>query len=97
MSIRSEFDHAPGASLDYGFDYATANWLNSNETIVSSVWTVTGSDVVLSSTQIASGVTSVFATGGTAGNIYTLTNTITTDSTPARTDSRIIVLSCKAY
>jgi len=87
-----EFDHAPLASLDYGFDWASSGWLASGETIATSTWTVE-SPLVASLEQIAGGITSLFVTGGVAGNIYKITNTITTSLT--RTDSRTIKLSCK--
>ena len=92
--VTNEFDHAPGASLDYGFDFAVDGWLDTGETISSSTWTVTAG-VTLTNDQIVAGVTSVFVSGGTSGATYYLINTIITDSVPPRTDSRQIVLSCR--
>lgn len=88
--MNTEFEHAIGASLRYGFDYS--RWLATGETIVTSTWAGT-TGVTLSDEQVAGGIVSVLATGGTASSIYYLTNTITT-STPY-TDSRTLVLSCK--
>lgn len=86
----SEFDHAPGSNLDYSLNWVS--WLGVSETIQSSSWTATAG-ITLSSEQNSSGITSVFAAGGVVGRIYTLTNTIVTSA--GRTDSRVIVLSCK--
>lgn len=55
-----------------------------NETIVSSTWTVSGPDSVLTtaSPSIITGSlkTQVFIAAGTSGALYTLTNRITTSS-----------------
>ncbi len=83
------FTHAPGANLDYGFDWLANGWLASGETIETSTWTAQG--LTLTRQQISGGVTSVFAAGGKKGNSYKLTNTITTNQ--GRTDSRTITLA----
>lgn len=85
----AEFIHAPGADLDYGFDWKTNGWLATGETIETSTWTAT-TGITLSRQQNANGVTSVFAAGGSAGYTYTLTNTITTSL--GRIDKRAIKL-----
>jgi hypothetical protein len=90
--MANEFEHAIGASLDYGFDYS--KWLSAGENIVSSSWVAT-TGITLSDDQVSGATTSTFVTGGTANNIYYITNTITTDTIPPRTDSRAMVLSCK--
>lgn len=88
-----EYDHAPGSNLDYGFDWSS--WLTAGETIVSSVWTTTDSNVVLANAQVAGGVTSVYVSGISAvGKLSTIVNTITT-SLNTKIDSRSLVLSCK--
>jgi len=84
-----EFEHAPNAKLDYGFDWTA--WLASDETISTSTWTT---DVLTSSSpQITGKVTSVFVEGGVVGTSYKIVNTITTSV--GRIDSRTIRLSCK--
>jgi hypothetical protein len=85
-----EIVHAPGAILDYAFNWA--EWLQQGETILTSAWSITPS-LTLNNEQNQSGVTSVFVNGGVVNKIYYLTNTITTSV--GRTDSRTIVLSCQ--
>ena len=85
-----EFEHAPLASLDYGFDWTA--WLSQGETITTSTWVV-DTGLTKSLEQNSAGITSLFVTGGIVGKVYKLTNTITTSAT--RSDSRTIKLSCK--
>lgn len=98
MTCRTEqaaqYDHAPGADLDYGFDWATNGWLEAGDKIVTSSWSVQPAGITLSRQQISQdAITSVFAAGGINARQYVLTNTITTSG--GRTDSRSIRLSCK--
>lgn len=90
MQVDKEFEHAPNAKLDYGFDWSL--WLASGETISASSWVV---DTALSQTSpINTGtVTSVIVEGGVAGTSYKLINNITTSV--GRKDSRTIKLLCK--
>lgn len=90
MSIK-EFTHAPLSNLDYGLDWTA--WLASGETISTSVWSVTDG-ITLASTLVSGNITSVFASGGVVGRVYTLSNTITTSSN--RIDTRSITLSCRS-
>jgi hypothetical protein len=70
------------AVLDYGFDWS--EWLGT-DTIVSSVWTVpTGISQEAESETTTT--TTVWLSGGTIGNTYTITNRIVT--TAGRTDER---------
>lgn len=85
-----EIIHAPGAILDYAFNWV--EWLQQGETISTSTWVISPS-LTLTSQQNVNGVTSVFVNGGVVNKIYYLTNTITTSV--GRTDSRTIVLSCQ--
>lgn len=85
-----EIVHAPGAILDYAFNWA--EWLQQGETILTSAWSIAPS-LTLNNEQNQSGITSVFVNGGVVNKIYYLTNTITTSV--GRTDSRTIVLSCQ--
>ncbi len=82
------FTHAPGANLDYGFDWKSNGWLATGETIETSTWLAPG--LTLTRQQESNGVTSVFAAGGKKGSTHKLTNTITTNQ--GRTDSRTITL-----
>lgn len=83
--------HAPGAILDYGFDWA--EWLKDSEgdTISDSQWAC--QTLTLSQATIAGAKTVVMVSGGVAGNSYKLTNTITTAA--GRKDSRTILLVCE--
>lgn len=90
----AQYDHAPGADLDYGFDWRENGWLETGETVATSTWSVQPAGVTLSRQQIAQGaITSVFVAGGSNGRQYVLTNAIETNM--GRVDSRTIRLSCK--
>jgi hypothetical protein len=90
---RAQYDHAPGADLDYGFDWKANHWLEDGEMVIDSAWSVTG-DIIMSRQQIDGGaVTSVFVAGGKVGQTYKLINSIVTSS--GRKDSRTITITCK--
>jgi hypothetical protein len=85
----------PGSKIAVGFDwsvYLTA--VGAGVTIVASTWTFTGPDTAL--TLSAAGVvtggarTQVFVEAGTLGATYTLTNRVTTNSSPATIDERSV-------
>jgi len=89
----------PDAVLDYAFDWAT--WLDSDsspaETISSHTITISGggdSPISLTndSDSEASGIVTVWLSGGTAGNIYTVSCEIVTDSATPRTEERSITI-----
>lgn len=90
MQVEKEFEHAPLAKLDYGFDWSL--WLASGETVATSVWTVDAA-LTQSSPSNTGTVTSVFVEGGVSGTSYKLINNITTSV--GRKDSRTIKLLCK--
>lgn len=78
----------PDSTLDYGWDWF--EWLE-GDTISTSVWTVpagltnvgeSGPTVITEPEDKVT--TSVFISGGVLGEIYTITNRITTSSSPAR-------------
>lgn len=79
------FEKPENAVLDYSFDWS--DWLESGEAIASSQWYVPSPLAKAASTNTAS-VAVVWLSAGTYGDIYVVTNTITTDSNPARVDSR---------
>jgi len=89
-------DKDPESTLQYTFDYT--NWLATSETISTSSFAIDSisgdSDpLVVSGNSIASGnkKTNVVLTGGTAGNIYTVRNTIATnDSQTERKFFRVV-------
>lgn len=83
------FTHAPGANLDYGFDWKSNGWLAEGETIETSTWSAPG--LTVTRQLHANGITAAFIAGGKKGNTYKVTNTITTSE--GRTDSRTITLA----
>jgi hypothetical protein len=72
------------AVLDYGFNWAP--WLDS-DTIATSEWDVP-EGITEDSDDNTTTLTTVWLSGGTAGETYTLTNTITTAG--GRTDERTV-------
>lgn len=84
----------PKATLDYVIDWS-GSYLLSDEQITASSWFILPQgmpdDLVVDSILLpASGVTTVFVTGGSAGKVYQLTNRITTDQ--GRTDERSLTI-----
>ena len=80
----------PGATLEYTVDWS--EWLNTGTEISTSAFAIStisgdaapvtnGGDSIVNTNQCV-----VELSGGTSGNIYTITNTITTDN--AETDVR---------
>jgi len=76
----------PDATLDYSFDWSP--WLGA-DTIVSSSWTAeSGITIVSASESFTDTITTLFISGGTVGENYTLKNSITTNA--SRSDDRSI-------
>lgn len=66
-------------------------WLDAGESISTSAWSVEDSEnLTLANGANASGVTTIYATSATdsQGRTYYVKNQITTDSTPARKETR---------
>ncbi len=86
----------PSEVLDYSVDWQGTNnpVLESGETITTSTWT-TPTGLTEDSTSKTSTTTTVVLSGGTAGTLYTLTNNIVTDNSPARTYERDINLEVR--
>ena len=74
------------AVLDYGFDWA--DWLVS-ETISTSTWSVP-SGITKDSDSNTTTTSTIWLSGGTLGNVYTITNTIATSA--SRTDTRAFLI-----
>ncbi len=68
------FEKAPAASLAYGINWT--DWLPASTTIASSAWAA-DAGITAGSDVVASNVASVTVSGGTAGQTYWLTNTVT--------------------
>lgn len=69
------FTKDPHADLDYTIDWS--DWLGA-DTISTSAWAVASGDVTLHDAAIVGDLTQVWATGGTAGTIARVTNSIVT-------------------
>jgi hypothetical protein len=80
------FTKDPNAVLDYMIDWA--RWLAGDE-IASSDWTVPAGVTKVAATHTATNAT-VWLSGGTAGQAYTVTNRITT--TGGRTEDRSFIV-----
>lgn len=74
-------DKDPSAILNYTLDWS--EWLPTGQTISTSTWAVStisgdAAPVTTVTTSNSGTTTIVKLSGGTAGNLYTITNTITT-------------------
>lgn len=90
MALKWTVAKDPEARKDYGVDWSAL--LAASETISTAVWTVpTG--LTSDGESITGGVTSIWLTGGTAGQSYTVKCKITTSR--GMVDERSITLSVK--
>lgn len=87
MATANEFDKDPDDVLDYAIDWST--WLG-EDTITASTWTEPDGITVDSSTNTTTTAT-IWLSGGTLGEAYSLTNHITTAA--GRERDRTIVIS----
>ena len=79
----------PGAVLDYSFDWS--DWLDSGSSEAISDYTLEAdTGITLGSDAEASGVVTVWISGGTAGTTYALRCEIVTDA--GRTDERTMII-----
>lgn len=86
------FTKDPDSTLDYTFDWS--DWLADGETIASqTVDTETG--LTEESIAASSSAVTVWVSGGTVGNQYSVACKITTDNNPARVDERTIDIAVK--
>lgn len=81
------FEKDVDAVLDYGFDWS--DWLATGETISTSTWTVE-SGITKDSDSKTSTITSIWLSGGTAGERYRISNLIVTSA--SRTDERSFIV-----
>jgi hypothetical protein len=84
--MASRFEKDPHAILDYQVDWS--EWLGA-DTISTSTWTVPAGLTLEAETETGTTAT-VWLSGGTAGQSYTVTNRIVTDG--GRTDDRSITI-----
>ena len=80
----------PDAVLDYGFDWS--DWLQTNETIVASSWTV-DTGLTKTDSSYSNTATTVWLSGGTAGEEYKAVNHIVTSD--SREDDRTITIKVR--
>ena len=90
MIYVASFSKDPQAVLDYSIDWR--DWLGDTEVISTSSWTVE-SGLTEDSDSNTDTVATVWLSGGTDGNCYDVTNSITTDE--GRTDNRTIMIEVK--
>lgn len=81
------FTKDPNADLDYMIDWS--EWL-AGDTLSTSSWAVASGDVTLHDAAIVGDLARVWASGGTAGTIARLTNSIVT--TAGREEDRTLTL-----
>lgn len=95
------YSHDPNAVLDYGVDWRAltngtggTDWLEEGETITASTWTLPDGITVDPANpaldDATESTTTIWLTGGTAGQTYRVTNHITTSA--GREDDRSIFL-----
>jgi hypothetical protein len=78
MSISlNRFVKRPGETIDY--DFIFTDWLNARNDTVASFTVQSSEGITVGSTAQSSGVVKVFVSGGTAGQSYKVTATITTE------------------
>jgi len=82
-----EFNKDPSAVLDYTINWAS--WLPSGDTISTSAWTVP-SGLTSASASNTTTTATVWLSGGTAGQVYRVTNKVVTAG--SRTDERTIMI-----
>lgn len=75
MGVVASFVKDPDSVLDYGLDWSS--WLADGEIISTSSWTAE-SGITVDSDSKDSSSTTVWLSGGTDGESYLVTNTITT-------------------
>lgn len=73
----------PDSETDFAVDWS--NYLQTGESIASSTWEVPAG-VTEETNSFTSSIATIWLSGGTLGEFYTLVNRITTDSVPARTE-----------
>lgn len=81
----------PGNVLDYSWDWSL--WMASGDTISTSTWTVpVGITQTTPAPSISGSVTTIWLTGGTAGQTYTVSNKIVTAQGRTKVWSRQIFI-----
>jgi len=69
----------PQETIDYAFDWS--DFLATGETISASSWTSSSTSLALGTVAATTDTTAAFVSGGVNGDVYRLTNKITTNQT----------------
>lgn len=85
--MASEYIKDPDANLDYPFDWS--DWLPSGDTISSVTWVVSSGLIQGTTSNTATSAT-IWLSGGTSGNAYSVTCRITTSQ--GRIEDRTITI-----
>lgn len=85
--MADDFVKDPGAKLDYHFDWEA--WLDQSEVITASEFLVSSGLTVVSQTFLTTNTT-VWLEGGRSGQVYNVTNRITTSD--SRIDERSVTI-----
>lgn len=94
MSIQvATFEKIADAKLDFSMSWVP--WLDEGDAVSTANWTATPGITISSSpaASLTANVAKVWIEGGTEGNVYTLTCSITT--TGGRSDARTIAISIR--
>ena len=83
----------PNADKDYTLTWV--DWLDGGVTITTFVWSIFPLGPTLHDQADATPASTIFVSGCTAGVVYELTCTITTNNTPVQVDDRSITLRCQ--
>lgn len=83
-------EQSAGSNLDYGLDWSDFLATCPGDVIESSTWTPEDPSVICSNAAISGAITTVWITGGQAGQWYAIVNEITTRD--GRSDSRVCLL-----
>lgn len=103
--MKFTFEKSPQGKLPYSIDWSGGvdeggPWLSDDDIIASQSWEISCADEVTPaltsvSTSHTDTVATIVVNGGTAGKIYRLKNTITTEA--GFIESRTIYITIKAY
>lgn len=89
MAIFKDHKKDPDATLDWIFDWTP--WLGEFETITDAIF-ITDPGIVVTAYAHTSKTATVWLSGGTEGQVYRVTNRVTT--TDGRIDDRSFTLRC---
>lgn len=84
----------PNEKLDFSVDWNT--WLDSGVSVTGpGTWSIDPTGPTLGNQVDAAGITTIFVSGCTLGQVYLLTCQVTTDAATAQIAERTITLRCE--